>query len=318
MISIFAGYVTDLLVGDPHWMPHPVRFIGQLINGLERILLRPDSKRRTKKVCGVGMLLIVMAVVYFITSMMITLAFTISQTLGMVVMTLMVFQIMATKSLKDEAMKVYRPLKEGNMAEARKRISYLVSRDTENMSEEDVTKATVETVSENIVDGIVSPLFFMIFGGVPLAMTYKAVNTLDSMIGYKNEKYLDFGWASARFDDVLNYIPARISSVLILMLCPILKYDFFNAKRILIRDRKNHSSPNSPFSEAAVAGALKIQLGGKASYFGVTSMKPTMGDPIDRIESDHILDSIKIMYGVSVTSLMLFTVVKYIVYAIIY
>ena len=164
------------------------------------------------------------------------------------------------------------------------------------MTREDIVKATIETISENIIDGIIAPLFFIIIGGAPLGMAYKAANTLDSMVGYKNDKYYNFGYASAKFDDLLNYVPARLSAFLVVISSFILKMDYKSSLKILIRDRRNHSSPNSAYSEAATAGALKIQLGGKASYFGHVEMKPTMGDYIDSPAPKHIKDTIKIMY----------------------
>jgi len=219
------------------------------------------------------------------------------------------YTVFSVNSLAREGNRVYNILKEGDIEKARKDLSYLVSRDTETMDEKMIIRSTMETISENTVDGIVAPMFYMFLGGLPLAMTYKAINTLDSMVGYKNEKYMDFGKFSAKIDDIANFIPARITGFLIVAASMILRYNYKNSLKIFIRDRKNHSSPNSAHAEASVAGALGVQFGGRVSYFGKEADKPTIGDKIKDFELEDIKKNIKIMYVASFLSLAIFSLI---------
>lgn len=259
---------------------------------------------------GVILLILVTGISYFIPFILLKIANDISYKLAIIIEAIMIYQILATKCLAVETRKVALALNARDLPEARQAISYLVSRDTHIMKEDDIVKATVETISENTIDGIVSPIFFILIGGAPLGWAFKAVNTLDSMVGYKNERYMDFGWASAKFDDVINYIPARITAGFILIISVLLGLDTQNALKIFLRDKRNHDSPNSPIAESVTAGALRIQLGGKASYFGVVSDKPTMGDDLEEPEASHIYDAILIMYGVSFISIVCCFIVK--------
>ena len=229
----------------------------------------------------------------------------------------LMYTVFSINSLAREGNRVYNILKEGNIEKARKDLSYLVSRDTETMDEKMIIRSTMETISENTVDGIVAPMFYMFLGGLPLAMTYKAINTLDSMVGYKNEKYMDFGKFSAKLDDVANFIPARITGILIVIASMILGYDYKNSLKIFIRDRKNHSSPNSGHAEAGVAGALGVQFGGRVSYFGKEVDKPVIGDKIKDFELEDIKKNIKIMYAASFLSLVVFSVISVGIYFLI-
>jgi len=306
MIQIYIGYFLDIIFGDPQWMHHPVRYIGRAINGLEKVL----KKGRGEKLAGVVLLLAIMSLCFVVPYGILYLCNRIHPMLKLGVEALMIYQIFATKCLHVETKKVYDALVAGDMKEARKYISYLCSRDTDKMTEEEISRSAIETVSENIADGIIAPLLFVVLGGAPLGWLYKGVNTLDSMVGYKNEKYIDFGWASARMDDVLNYVPARLTGLLVVLATVLLGFDFKSSFRIMLRDRRNHSSPNSAYSEAPVAGALGIQLGGRTSYFGVYSEKPTMGDPINQIQRKHINDTFKIMYVTSFLGLVSFTLAK--------
>ncbi len=345
MWQLSMGYVADILLGDPYWLPHPVRFIGKLISFLEKLLIgekvesninaqNTDDYIRTssqniidnskksqkinkanysskhKKILGVILLILVTGISYFIPFIILKIANDISYKLAIIIEAIMIYQILATKCLAVETRKVALALNARDLPEARQAISYLVSRDTHIMKEDDIVKATVETISENTIDGIVSPIFFILIGGAPLGWAFKAVNTLDSMVGYKNERYMDFGWASAKFDDVINYIPARITAGFILIISVLLGLDTQNALKIFLRDKRNHDSPNSPIAESVTAGALRIQLGGKASYFGVVSDKPTMGDDLEEPEASHIYDAILIMYGVSFISIVCCFIVK--------
>ncbi|MDE6960919.1 MAG: adenosylcobinamide-phosphate synthase CbiB, partial [Lachnospiraceae bacterium] len=220
------------------------------------------------------------------------------------------YQLLATRSLKEETMKVYQALKAGDLTGARQAVSMVVGRDTAVLDEAGVTRAAVETVAENTSDGILAPLLFLAIGGAPFGYFYKAVNTMDSMVGYKNDRYLYFGRAAAKFDDVLNYIPARLSAVLMVCAGGLLGMDAGNAFRIYVRDRYNHSSPNSAHTEAVAAGALHIQLAGNAYYFGKLYEKPSIGDPDRPVEYEDIRRANRLLYGTAILGLLLFLAVK--------
>ena len=228
----------------------------------------------------------------------------------------LMYTIFSINSLAREGKKVYKILQKGNLEIARKELSYLVSRDTEKMDKIMIIRSTMETISENTVDGIIAPMFYMFIGGLPLAMTYKAINTMDSMVGYKNEKYIDFGKFSAKIDDIANFIPARITGILIIISSFLLGFDYKNAKKIFFRDRKNHSSPNSAHSEASVAGALGVQFGGKVSYFGKEVEKPTIGDKKKEFRTEDIRKNIRIMYVTSFVGLVIFSLIRFIIFKI--
>lgn len=305
MFELYLGYILDLIFGDPYVMPHPVVYIGKAITNLEKLFRKLFKSEKALKYSGFLFTFIIVAGTYVLYYYILKWSFNVSPIFASVLEAFIIYQIFATRCLANEGNKLYRTLKDDDMELSRKWISYLVSRDTDAMNKEEIVKATIETISENIIDGIISPVFFIIIGGAPLGMAYKAANTLDSMVGYKNEKYYNFGYASAKFDDVLNYIPARLSSVLVVVSSLLLGLDYKSSFKILIRDRNNHSSPNSAYSEAATAGALNIQLGGKASYFGHIEMKPTMGDYIETPVPKHIKDTIRIMYVSSILGMLL-------------
>lgn len=308
MLSFWIGYFADLIIGDPYWMPHPIRLIGKLIENMEHVLRRGKQDERALRRSGVLLLISVVGITYAVSWGILFLAGQISQYLRLAVEALMIYQILATRCLDVETAKVGKHLEKGNIEGARQAIAMLVSRDTEHMEAVDMIRAAVETMTENIVDGIISPMFYIALGGAPLGFAFKAVNTLDSMVGYKNEKYLDFGRASAQFDDVVNFIPARLTALLVIVAAFILRLDYANAYKILKRDKGNHSSPNSPYSEAPAAGALRIQLGGRAWYFGEMSMKPTMGDPLEEPKVQHIIKASHLMYTTSFLGLICATI----------
>ena len=256
VMKIWIAYVLDLIFGDPQNIIHPVQVIGKMISSGEKFLLGENSSLSKKYKFFAGMILniTVISVTYAVTYLIYkysenSIIFTVAEIYLM-------YTIFSINSLAREGNRVYNILKEGNIEKARKDLSYLVSRDTEAMDEKMIIRSTMETISENTVDGIVAPMFYMFIGGLPLSMAYKAINTLDSMVGYKNEKYIDFGKFSAKLDDVTNFIPARITGIFIILASMILGYNSKEAWRIFFRDRKNHSSPNSAHSEASVAGAL--------------------------------------------------------------
>ena len=303
-IKIWIAYVLDLIFGDPQNVVHPVQVIGKIISAGEKVLLRKKYKFLAGAVLNIFTVSITYTLMYLISkSVKISVFF-------MIIEIYLMYTIFSINSLAREGNRVYRILKEGDIEKARKDLSYLVSRDTEMMDEKMIIRSTMETISENTVDGIVAPMFYMFLGGMPLAMAYKAINTLDSMVGYKNEKYMEFGKFSAKVDDVANFIPARITGILIVLASMILGYDYKNSLKIFIRDRKNHSSPNSAHSEASVAGALRVQFGGKVSYFGKEIDKPTIGDKTKEFELEDIRKNIRIMYVTSFLSLVMFSVIS--------
>ena len=310
VIKIWIAYVLDLIFGDPQNIIHPVQVIGKMISSGEKYLLgkRHESDRKYKFFAGMILNITVISVTYAVTYLIYkssenSIIFTVAEIYLM-------YTIFSINSLAREGNRVYNILKEGNIERARKDLSYLVSRDTGTMDEKMIIRSTMETISENTVDGIVAPMLYMFLGGLPLSITYKAINTFDSMVGYKNEKYMDFGKFSAKLDDVANFIPARITGILIVIASMILGYDYKNSLKIFIRDRKNHSSPNSGHAEAGVAGALGVQFGGRVSYFGKEVDKPVIGDKIKDFELEDIKKNIKIMYAASFLSLVVFSVIS--------
>ena len=317
VIKIWIAYVLDLIFGDPQNIIHPVQIIGKMINIGEKSLLEKKYKsdRKYKFFAGMILNITVISLTYGITYLIRrTSENSIILTVAEIYLMYTVFSI---NSLAREGNRVYNILKEGNIEKARKDLSYLVSRDTGTMDEKMIIRSTMETISENTVDGIVAPMMYMFLGGLPLSMTYKAINTFDSMVGYKNEKYMDFGKFSAKLDDVANFIPARVTGILIVISAMILGYDYKNSLKIFIRDRKNHSSPNSGHAEAGVAGALGVQFGGRVSYFGKEVDKPVIGDKIKDFELEDIKKNIKIMYAASFLSLVVFSVISLGIYFLI-
>ena len=308
VIKIWIAYILDLIFGDPQNIIHPVQIIGKMISLGEKILLKEKSGSRYKFFAGIILNIFVVSITYGLTCLI----YKSSKTSGVftLIEIYLMYTVFSVNSLAREGNRVYNILKEGNIEKARKDLSYLVSRDTETMDEKMIIRSTMETISENTVDGIVAPMFYMFLGGLPLAMTYKAINTLDSMVGYKNEKYMDFGKFSAKIDDIANFIPARITGFLIVAASMILRYNYKNSLKIFIRDRKNHSSPNSAHAEASVAGALGVQFGGRVSYFGKEVDKPVIGDKIKDFELEDIKKNIKIMYAASFLSLVMFSVIS--------
>lgn len=316
--SMLAGFLMDLLLGDPYWLPHPIRLIGNWISFLEKRLLgsKTEEKHTTpeqEKRRGMLLVLAVLSSTVFVTAVLLLGAYRLHPYLGAVIESIMTYQILATKCLKVESMKVYQELKKGDIAASRKAVSMIVGRDTECLDETGVAKAAIETVAENTSDGVIAPMIFTAIGGPILGFFYKAVNTMDSMVGYKNEKYQYFGSAAAKFDDVVNYIPARLSAWLMILASAITHMDWKNAKKVFLRDRYNHKSPNSAQTESVMAGALDVQLAGDAWYFGKLCKKPTIGDAIREIEPEDIRRSHTLLYMTAVLALVVFEVVKVLV-----
>ena len=311
LYAILAGFIMDLLIGDPHWIYHPVRLIGKLITFLEDMLRKtfPKTKDGERKSGFVLVVLVCGISVYTVWGLM-KLAYYLNFWCGFLLEVIMCYQLFAVRSLKDESMKVYKELAKQDLEASRKAVSMIVGRDTENLTIEGVTKATVETIAENTSDGTLAPMFYMFIGGPVLGWFYKAVNTMDSMVGYKNEKYLNFGRYAAKFDDVMNFIPARLCGWLMILASMFLKMDWKNAKKIFVRDRFNHASPNSAQTEAVMAGALRIQLAGDAWYFGKRYEKPIIGDALRPVEIEDIPRANRLLYATAIVSLIIFSVIR--------
>ena len=273
---ILAAVLLDLVLGDPRALPHPVVAIGRLISFLEGPLRRLFTDTR---LAGVVLLVTTVGVTYAGASLLIMAAYAIAPDAGFLAGLYVAWVSLAARSLHVESAKVTKALECADLAGARLALSYIVGRETAKLSELEIVRGAVETVAENTGDGVIAPLFYLMLGGPPLALAYKAVNTLDSMVGYKNERYLDFGWASARFDDLANYLPARLTGLLMVLAAPLCALSGRGAWRIMRRDCRNHSSPNSGFPEAAAAGALGVELGGANRYFGKLVEKPAIGNP---------------------------------------
>lgn len=312
-LSIYiTAFFIDLLIGDPQSWPHPVRLIGMAISNVEK-RLRHIFKSKVWLYFAGGILWISIVVTAgLVTWAIIHFCYGIHWLLGTGVELWLAFTVLATGCLNDAAQDVLAPLRTHDLSQARLKLSYIVGRDTSQLDEKQITRATVETVAENTVDGVIAPLFYLFIGGVPLAMVYKAINTLDSMVGYKNERYRELGFVSARMDDLANFIPARLSWLLFSLSACLLGGNGKSAFTIGWRDRYQHKSPNSAWSEATVAGALGVQLGGPSSYFGRLVEKPWIGDSIREIEPEDIVQSIRLMYLTSTLALVLFSVAYFI------
>ncbi|MGL5513996.1 MAG: adenosylcobinamide-phosphate synthase CbiB [Sporomusa sp.] len=294
-----AAVIIDRIVGDPRTSFHPVVIIGNFIAWLERLLLSAGHSPRCKQLSGMLLVTVVLASVYTAAWLVMTALAALHPWAVYIGGALLLSFTISPRSLAEAGREIAGFLNAGNMEQARYKVGWIVGRDTAALDTTGVTRATVETVAENIVDGIISPLFYLIVGGVPLACMYRAVNTLDSMVGYKNEKYQDFGKAAARLDDVFNYIPARITGLLIIIAAALLKLDAGSAYRAIRQDAGKHPSPNSGLAEAGVAGALGIRLGGLNYYGGVASLRAYMGEEKQQLQPGHIEQTIHIMYGVT-------------------
>ena len=316
--SILIGFLLDCIFGDPRRLPHPICLIGNFINLMEKVLRRAFPKSERGELAGGAVLAAaVPAAAFGVSFMILRLCEAVNPVLKFGVETFFCYQIFAAKSLKDESMRVYRYVEAGDIENSRKYLSWIVGRDTKELSFKKIDKAVVETVAENTSDGVVAPLIFMAAGGAPLAFLYKGVNTLDSMVGYKNDRYLYFGRASAKLDDLLNFIPARLTGIAMCIGAFFTGLDWRAAFRIYRRDRKNHSSPNSAHPESACAGALNIQLGGDAYYFGKLYRKKTIGDDIRPVNSGDIKLAIRLMYAASVICLVLALTVRILIFTLI-
>ena len=297
-VAAFLGFLLDLWLADPGWMPHPVVLMGKCITRLEEVLRsRFPATPKSERAAGCVLAVLLPVGTLVLTGAICLLAGRIHPLLGMAVQTFWCWQALAVKGLAEESKNVYRQLAAEDLPGARRAVARIVGRDTQALTEEGVTKAAVETVAENFSDGVVAPLFYMMIGGAPLALCYKAVNTMDSMIGYKNQRYLQFGRAAAKLDDAANYLPSRLAAVFWIAAAGLTGQDAPNAWRIWRRDRRNHASPNSAQTESACAGALGVQLAGPAYYFGEYYNKPTIGDAKRPIEPRDILRANRMLFA---------------------
>jgi adenosylcobinamide-phosphate synthase len=297
---LVTAVLLDMLMGDPRVKWHPVILMGKLIalldSNIRTRVVRPSDQR----LAGMGLVVIVLISFYGATVLLLQVANQIHNLFGMIMAVVLLYSTIAAKSLAQAGLEIYQLLVSANIDAARQKLAWIVGRDTGTLATEEIVRGTVETVAENIVDGIIAPLFYFLLGGVPLAVAYRAVNTMDSMLGYKNEKYLYFGWAAARLDDIMNFIPARITGVLLLMVTAGLGLNLNRVWRTMIRDAAGHPSPNSGIPESAVAGALGVRLGGLNYYQGIPSFRAYMGEPINPLIPVHIKQTVKMMYAVTV------------------
>ncbi len=298
MAAFFGGFLLDLILGDPYVLPHPVRLIGRMIAGIEKRVLKQNYSNKKKFYLGAGMTGLVLGGTSAAAFSIWAVGYWIHPLVGMTVELIMTYQILAARCLQVESMKVYRALKEGRTDGARQAVSMIVGRDTAVLDEEGIARAAIETVAENTSDGVIAPMIYTALGGPVLGFLYKAVNTMDSMVGYKNEKYLYFGRAAAKLDDFVNYIPARISAWLMIAAAFLGGKEFSGKRAVYIykRDSRKHASPNSAQTEAVCAGALGIRLAGDASYFGKIIKKPYIGDHVRKVEWKDIKRANKLMY----------------------
>ena len=305
---ILAAVALDLILGDPRNLPHPVVLIGRAIERGERFIRKIAQTQLALKISGIFLVVIIVCGTYFVAFIIIRTANTLHPYLGIAVQVWLLYTTIAIKSLHQHALAVARPLQKGEMREARKKLAYIVGRDTDKLGESEVTRGVVETVAENTMDGIISPLFYAFIGGAPLALAYKAVNTLDSMVGYKEERYLHLGWAAARIDDVANYLPARLAGLLFVLAAVCTPQGPKAAWQTVMRDAGKHPSPNGGIPEAAVAGALGVKLGGTNYYFGKFSHRAEIGEKIVTLEVAHIKKVLQLMYIVTFLMLLVGTI----------
>lgn len=316
VLPLLAGFLLDLLLGDPYWLPHPIRLIGRGIAGLEWVLRKRLPGR--ERMAGILLAAVILVLSTAIPALVLFLCYRICVWLGVAVESVFCYYLLAARCLAKESGKVYRAAAAGDVEGARRAVSMIVGRDTAPLDMQGIVKAAVETVAENTSDGVTAPMFYIMLLGAGGGFFYKAANTMDSMIGYKNEKYLDFGRFAAKLDDVLNFIPSRLTALLMILSAWLLRYDGRNAYKIWRRDRFNHASPNSAQTEAVCAGALDVMLAGDAYYFGQLCKKKTIGDDIRPIEPNDIRRANRLMYCTSVLMLAIAAAFRVIIYGMLF
>ena len=308
-----AGFLLDQLLGDPAWIYHPIRMIGYLISWLEKKLYREGGSARTLRRRGTMLWVLTVGISTTVPCLLLFVASRIHPVCAWMLETFWCWQLLAARSLKAESLKVQEALTYGTLDDGRRAVSMIVGRDTGHLTEEGVVKAAVETVAENTSDGVIAPLFYLMIGGAGLGFFYKAVNTMDSMLGYKEETYLYIGRTAAKADDAVNYIPARISALLMIAGAFLCGMDGKQAWKIFLRDRRKHASPNSAQTESVCAGALRIQLAGDACYFGKRYKKETIGDPLRSVEAEDIRRAVRLMYATEILTLFLFGSLRFLI-----
>ena len=317
MPALAAGFILDLMIGDPRWLYHPVRLIGHLISGTERIIRNCLPANKTGERIGGGILvLVVVTVSTGVPAVILSVAYKYFWQLGLALESFWCYQILATKSLKVESDRVYIALKNKGLEAGRKAVSMIVGRDVARLDARGVMRAAVETVAENTSDGVVAPLLYLAIGGTPLGFFYKAVNTMDSMLGYVEPPYKDIGLMPAKADDIANYLPARISALLMLAAGGLLRMDVKNGWKIFRRDRYKHASPNSAQTESVCAGLLDVRLAGDAWYHGVLHKKEYIGDALRQIEHEDIPRACRLMYGTTLLALLLGCAVRLLIFSL--
>ena len=311
LIALLIGFFVDLLLGDPHSIPHPVVWIGKLISAAEKLVRRLFPKTvRGENIAGGVLWVIVVLVSTAVPALLLYAAYRLHPAAGLILESIMCWQILATRSLRDESMKVYAALKKGVPEEYRRAVSMIVGRDTAELDDLAVTRAAVETVAENASDGVIAPMLFLALGGAPLGFFYKAANTMDSMLGYIEMPYKNIGLVPAKMDDVLNYIPARLSALFLLAAGVLLHLDVKNGWQMFKRDRYKHASPNSAQTESVCAGLLGLRLAGDAWYHGVLHKKDFIGDAKREISPEDIPRACRLMYAAAALALFVFALVK--------
>ena len=312
-VDILIAVILDLILGDPYGFPHPVIYIGKLISFLDEKGREKCNSSKQLKFLGLMIVIIVSIASFGIPYLLLWLMKPYFWGYHLLQVAIL-WTTLAATSLRKESLKVYDALLKEDIKESRKMLSYIVGRDTSNLNKNEIIRADVETIAENTADGIIAPLFYAMIGGAPLAMLYKGMNTMDSMLGYITPQYKDIGFFPAHVDDIVNYIPARISGILFILVSPIVKGNIITTACIVIRDRRNHKSPNCAYPESAVAGALGIQLGGDNNYFGEIIKKPTMGDYINPLNENHIQQTVTLMYAAEILFVIIYitTLMRYI------
>lgn len=314
-MELTIGFILDLIIGDPNNPVHPVRIIGRLCSFLEKIMRKVF--KNSLKLAGLIVWILTVVVTFLVTFLIVDAARKFNLYFGIILEGIIIYMCISSKGLVVEGRKVIKYLLKNDIEGARKQLSYIVGRDTQSLDEKGIVRAVVETIAENMSDGVIAPIFYAGIFGAPLAMAYKAVNTMDSMFGYKNDKYMEFGFFPAKLDDVFNYIPARITGIIIVISSFILRYDYKNSFRIYKRDRYNHTSPNSAHPEAAMAGALDVQLGGANYYFGKLVEKPTIGDKLKEIEIKDVESTARILYLSAFISYIIMIAIREIFFVVI-
>lgn len=315
VLVIILAFILDCLLGDPEYPFHPIRLMGKFISlNISIYKKRNNSNKIFSFIFGSITSILTITLAFILTKLIIVFFAEFNVYIGFIVKVILCYTIIAPRALMDESIKVYNSINEKNLLESRKNLSYIVGRDTNNLNYEQIIKATVETISENLSDGVIAPILFVFIGGVPLGMAYKAVNTLDSMIGYRNESYEYFGKFAAKLDDIVNFIPARLSALIMVLSTKCIGEDVKGAIEIYRRDRNNHKSPNSAHTESVCAGALGLSLGGGSYYHGKLVLKPTIGDDINKPDIRHIVQANKLMYGTTVLFIFIISIIGILLY----